>query len=166
MVCRWETLMSATQEILKGPYTWLQPWSGTRPAHSGTWGETHPSMPLQPCLQNLILAVEPTMALGLGPRLTQPWSRVSPAHPGTHPVTRQQPSQGLGGSHIDYTPGNKPAVWGPDCGSWSRSMFQCHTTEQGTGGNPIYPGTRQDPCPSKSLVPSSSTSDHTADPAT
>lgn len=89
--------MSATQEVLKEPGTWFQPWQGTRSAHPGTWWDTHPPMPLKPCLRTSILAVEPTVALRLRFRLTQPWSRVIPVHTGVHPVhpvTRQQPFPG------------------------------------------------------------------------
>lgn len=86
--------MSATQEVLKESCTWFQSWQGTRPAHPGTWWETHPSMPLKPRLRTSILFVEPTVALRLRFRLTQLWSRLIPAHTGVHPVTRQQPFPG------------------------------------------------------------------------
>lgn len=59
-------------------------------------------------------------------------SRDSPAYPGAHPGTRQQPSQGPDGSHSCHEPGNNLAVQGPNCGHGSRSLSQCHLTNQGT----------------------------------
>lgn len=123
-------------------------------SHPGTWWETWPPVPLEPCLQTLILAVESKMALGLGSRPTQPWPRAILAHTGAPPVTRLQPSQGLGGSHTHHPPGNRPTDWSSSCGSWSRLMFQCHPTEQGPGGSLVHPGTRQNPHPPKPLVTS------------
>lgn len=93
-------------------------------------------MPLKPCLQTSVLAVEPTVSLGLRFRHTQLWSRVIPAHTGAHPGSN--PSQELGGSHLGHPLGNRPTTWEPNCGPWSRSMSQCYPTEQGPGGHPIY----------------------------
>lgn len=69
---------------------------------------THPSMPLKPCLQTLVLAVEPTVSLELRFSLTQLWSRVIPANTGAHPGSN--PSQELGGSHLGHSPGNRPTI--------------------------------------------------------
>lgn len=80
------------------------------------------------------------------------WSRASPACPGTHPVIRKQSSQGPGESYICYTSGNRPTAWGPNYGPQSAHLSQHHLTEQNTGGSSIYPVTRHDPHPLKTLV--------------
>lgn len=56
------------QDILKGPYPWLQTlreWSGISPDHPGAWQETHPFVSPEPGLQTSILAAEPETALGI-----------------------------------------------------------------------------------------------------
>ena len=74
----------------------------------------------------------------------------------------------LARSTLIRIPGNKvrPTIWGLIFGHWNRPLFQCHPTEQSSGGSILCPRMRQNPCLPGCLVISPPTAEVTVHPET